>query len=75
MQFDIFVYEGHDLWHTRYESHFWTVSFTDLDQSSEVIIFGPLLKLASFVEAVPGGAVSKIDSSLKLNHHKQILLD
>jgi hypothetical protein len=35
-----------------------------------MIIFESVLKRASFLEAV--GAVLKIDSKLKSNHHKQI---
>ncbi len=50
-----------------------TVCFTDLDKVSSwlfFIRFCPLLKQASFFEAA--GAVVKICSSLKSNHHKQI---
>jgi hypothetical protein len=49
------------------------MSFTDLDQDSEMIIFESILTTfeASFIfEAA--GAVAKIDSSLILNHYKQI---
>ncbi len=60
------------------KDYFWnilisTVSFTDLEQSSGMIIFEsvwPHLKQASFFDVA--GAVSKIDSGLKLNHHWQI---
>jgi hypothetical protein len=48
-----------------------TVSFTDLDQGSEMIIFQSVLssfEASSIFEA--SGAVATIDLSQKLNHHK-----
>ncbi len=51
-----------------------TVSFTDLDQSSGMIIIESLLTTfeAIVIFFAAAGTVAKIGSSLKLNHHKQI---
>jgi hypothetical protein len=50
------------------------VSFTDLDQDIEMIIFGSILTIfeASSTLFVVGGALAKIGLSLKSDHHRQI---